>query len=188
MFITPDIIEQLKSNYGRPEYQDFHISVTQREIDFIRSTQRDGRRHDVTLYIVKDKKIIVIAKHFYPPGMYRAPSGGVNRGEELIEGAKREAFEETGCRIELDHFLLVTNVKFERNVEPPDELLWHSYVFQAHYVSGDFQFTDKHEIREVRLAGLDEFTEFARIMRQMEIGGLRYRAALHERVAPLLKI
>ncbi len=188
MFITPDVIERLKSEFGPPEYEDFHIAVSQKEIDFIRSTQKDGRRHDVTLYIVKDKQLVVIAKHFYPPGMFRAPSGGVNRGEDLVDGALREALEETGCRIELDRFLLVTNVLFEHNVDPPDELLWHSYVFQAHYISGDFQFTDKHEIREVRLARLEEFTSFAKIMRQMDIGGLRYRAALHERIAPLLKI
>jgi len=188
MFITSDMIERLKSEYGAPEYEDFHISVSRKEIDFIRSTQKDGRHHDVTLYIVKDKQIIVTAKHFYPPGMYRAPSGGVNRGEEIVDGAKREALEETGCEIDLERFLLVTNVLFEYEEDPPDELLWHSYVFQARYVSGDFNFTDKHEIREVRLAGLDEFSGFAKVMRGMDIGGLRYRAALHERVAPLLKI
>ncbi len=188
MFITPDMIERLKSEYGAPEYADFHIPVSLKELDFIRSTQKEGRRHDVTLYIVKDKKIIVTAKHFYPPGMFRAPSGGVKKGEEIVDGAKREALEETGCEIDLVRFLLVTNVLFEHEEDPPDELLWHSYVFQARYLSGDFNFTDTHEIREVRLAGLEEFPGFAKIMRDMNIGGLRYRAALHERIAPLLRI
>ena len=59
-------------------------------------------------------------------------------------------------------------------------------MFLARYLSGDFQFTDHQEIREVRLATLDEFEDFSQIMRVTNIGGLHYRAALHDSVRKLL--
>jgi len=137
------------------------------------------------LYIVKDDQIVVIAKPFYPPGMYRAPSGGLNPGESFADGIAREMAEETGTTIVLERFLFETSVRFTNTGGVID---WSSFVFQARYASGDFQFTDKREIREVRLASLVEFATFGKIMRQSDLGGLHYRAALHETVAPLLAL
>ena len=186
MFITPDTIASLKKSFGQPHEQSFDIKVTVKEHDFIQSTQKHGRMHDVTLYIKKENEYFVIAKHFYPPDLYRAPSGGINPGEDFIVGAKREALEETGCEIRLSRFILLTNVNFYVEDEPDKRIEWHSYVFLADYISGDFKFTDKHEIREVRLAKLEEFDGYSKIMRSTDIGGLHYRAALHDAVKKLL--
>jgi ADP-ribose pyrophosphatase YjhB (NUDIX family) len=172
--------------FGQPERAEFKIPVDEEEYDRIKSSQKHDRSHDVTLYIVKDGKIVVIAKHLYPPGMYRAPSGGIAPGEEFIEGAKREAREETGCEIELDKFLLISKVAFELVPRDGRAISWSSYVFQARYTGGDFDFTDTKEIKEVRLAHLSEFAEFSEIMRDQPIGGLHYRAALHDRAKSLL--
>ena len=177
------MIARMADRYGRPHAREFHFEVPQREIERIRSSQKNGRNHDVTLYIRKDGQIVVIAKHFYPPGMYRAPSGGLHPGEDLETGIAREVREETGCSINLDRFLLQTAVRFSNE---HDSVFWRSFVFLADYQSGDFQQTDKHEIREVRLADWSEFESFGRIMRSLDIGGLHYRAALHEAVAELL--
>ena len=185
MFVTEDMIDEMAARYGRPETAAFSFPVGDREYEFIRSTQRDGRRHDVTAYIFKGDQVIVIAKHFYPPGMYRAPSGGIRPGESIEDGIAREVLEETGTEILLERFLLRTAVDFTNASGVID---WMSLVFQARYVSGDFEFTDKREIREVRLAGLDEFASFGRIMRTLDLGGLHYRAALHERLCPLLLV
>jgi ADP-ribose pyrophosphatase YjhB (NUDIX family) len=186
MFVSREIIGDLIERFGRPEREEFRIPVSSKEFERIKSSQKEGRSHDVTLYIIKDGKIVVIAKHFYPPGMYRAPSGGVAPGEEFIEGAKREAREETGCEIELEKFLLISKVAFELVPRDSRSIDWISYVFQAKYISGDFDFTDTKEIKEVRLADLSEFDEFSKIMRSQPIGGLHYRAALHDRVKGLL--
>ena len=185
MYITQEMIARLAAGYGTPEEWDFSINVDRKEYDRIKSSQRDGRRHDFTVYIAKEGRIVVIAKHVYPPGLYRAPSGGVKPGEDPEAGMHREVWEETGCRVEIQRFLLKTNVRF---VCGEDVIDWNSYVFQAAYREGDFEFTDTREIRQVRLAELSEFEAFARIMRNSGIGGLQYRAALHERVAPLLKL
>ncbi len=186
MFIKEETIENLKKTYGTPELVKFDIPVLLEEFNRIKSSQRDGRRHDVTLYIKKDDRIVVIAKHFYPKGMYRAPSGGIHKGEDFIEGTKREALEETGCEIELEKFLLITDVDFYLIDNPEKKIKWHSYIFQAKYLSGDFKFTDTHEIKEVKLAKLEDFNKFSLIMRSSKIGGLHYRAALHDAVKRLL--
>ncbi len=186
MFVSKEAIKEMEERFGEPRRADFLIPVMTEEFERIRSSQKNGRRHDITLYIVKDGKIVVIAKPFYPPGMYRAPSGGLNPGEDFIAGALREAWEETGCEIELERFLLTTSVEFVKLPERKEKIEWNSYVFQARYVSGDFEFTDKREIREVRMAALTEFEKFSAIMRDLPVGGLHYRAALHDAVKDLL--
>lgn len=183
MYVTPAMVEAMAARYGRPGETAFTFPVSAREHAFIRSSQRFQREHDATMYIVKDGRIVVIAKHHYPPGLYRAPSGGLHPGESFEEGIAREAMEETGAALALERFLLISRVTFTHT---DGDIPWRSYVFRARFESGDFRFTDTREIREVRLAQPAEFETFGRIMRSLEVGGLHYRAALHEAVAPLL--
>ena len=177
------MIARMAARYGHPHMREFRFEVPFHEVERIRSTQKKGRNHDVTVYIRKGEQLVVIAKHFYPPGLYRAPSGGLHPGEDFESGIAREVREETGCSITLSRFLLRTGVTFSSE---HGSVFWRSFVFLADYESGDFQYTDKHEIREVRLADWSDFESFARIMRTMEVGGLHYRAALHETVVELL--
>lgn len=183
MFVTDDMIAAMVRRYGQPHRREFSFEVTEQELVRIRSSQKEGRNHDVTLYADKDGQVIVIAKHMYPPGLFRAPSGGLKPGESFEVGIEREMTEETGCAINLDRFLLQTSVRFKQG---DDFVAWRSFVFLARYVGGDFEFTDRHEIKEVRLADWTEFDLFSQIMRATEIGGLHYRAALHDTVVELM--
>jgi len=187
MFITDEMVRGMELRYGVPLLREFVIPATKTELDRIRSSQKHGRDHDVTLYIEKDGKLVVIAKHPYPPGLFRAPSGGLQPGESFLDGMHREAHEETGCDIAIERFILRTLVKFEYEHDRSDSVLWRSFVFSAKYISGDFAYTDHHEISAVRLADWSEFETFGRIMRQSESAGLHYRAALHEVIAGLLR-
>lgn len=184
--MTPEMIRSMEDAFGVPRQADFRFAVAPDEFNRIRNSQKDGREHDVTFYIVKEGEIVVIAKHSYPPGMYRAPSGGLRPGEDFVAGARREAMEETGCDMELERFLLATNVAFVHNRDSDRVIKWNSYVFLARYSGGDFNFSDTREIREVRLVSLSDFDTFSRIMRQSNVGGLHYRAALHDTVKQLL--
>ncbi|MEW6051882.1 MAG: NUDIX hydrolase [Candidatus Zixiibacteriota bacterium] len=179
----------METRYGVPAGRRFDIPCTQQELDRIRSSQRGQRDHDVTLYIRKGTKWVVIAKHAYPPGLYRSPSGGLHPGEDFETGIAREVSEETGCEVSIDRFLLKTSVRFfvgDSSVTS-SEVRWRSFVFLTTYLRGDFNYTDHREIREVRLVDWSEFASFGKVMRTMGMGGLWYRAELHEAVAELLE-
>ncbi len=193
MYVTDSMIHRMVELYGVPVEKSFVVDCSLDEVNRIRASQRDGRDHDVTVYIRKENKVVVIAKHFYPPGLYRAPSGGIHLGEDFETGVRREMAEETGCEFRLDRFLLKTSVQFTFNplIDAysqsdrqglADDVWWRSFVFLATFTGGDFKFTDTREIREVRLADWSEFATFSKIMLTLPRGGFRYRAALHEAV------
>jgi len=183
-YVTEEMIAAMVVRYGKPYERSYRLDVTAKEVARIRSSQKDGRNHDVTLYVSKGDHLLVMAKHIYPPGLYRAPSGGLKPGESFDDGIAREIAEELGCRIELDRFLLRTRARFENSGDSVD---WRSFVFLAHYVEGDFNYTDHDEIREVASVPWSDFEKFGRMMRATDLGGLHYRALLHETVVELLR-
>ncbi len=184
MYLKADTIERIEQLYGRPEVIGSRFEMNPEEFEGLKASQKNGRRHDVTLFIRKDDQFIVIAKHFYPRGLYRAPSGGVNPGEDFVEGATREALEETGCRIELVRYILRSEVEFYCGSEA---VAWTSYVFLADFLSGDLIPLDTGEIREVSLAGADTFVLFKQMMLASDKGGFHYRALLQDKVLGILK-
>jgi 8-oxo-dGTP pyrophosphatase MutT (NUDIX family) len=136
------------------------------------------------MFIFRGSQLIVIAKHHYPEGLYRPPSGAIKPGETLMQGALREAYEETGCQIKLTRYLLQVNAIF---TDGRRHLPWKSHVFAAKHISGDPKPIDTREIREVSLATLDDFRKYKEIIRQKtSSGGLNYRARLHDEVLKLL--
>jgi 8-oxo-dGTP diphosphatase len=184
MYVTYRDIQEAADRYGYPPVIKLIAPVDEREFAFIRSTQHFGRAHDVTMFIFKGRDVLVIAKHHYPPGLFRPPSGAVKPGESLAAGALREAYEETGCRVELTRYILQVNVEF---TDGKGTIPWKSHVFTGEWRSGEPQPIDTHEIREVRLARLEEFATFAEIIRHKTTsGGLNYRARLHDEVLRLL--
>ena len=74
---------------------------------------------DVTLYIEKGDKLIVIAKHPYPPDYFARRRQDSSRGI-IYGGINREAHEETGCNIEVLRFLLKTSVNFHTTAAPTE--------------------------------------------------------------------
>ncbi len=160
------------------------FEMNSEEFEGLKASQKKGRSHDVTLFIRKDDRFIVIAKHFYPRGLYRAPSGGINPGEDFVEGATREALEETGCRVELVRYILRSEVEFYCGSEA---VAWTSYVFLADYLSGDLVPLDTGEIREVSLAETDMFGLFKKTMLASDKGGFHYRALLQDKTLRILQ-
>jgi len=98
-FITKADLELMEKKYGRPVSFKTEFTMMPDEYAELKQSQKNGRAHDITMFIFHDDMLLFIAKHPYPDGLYRAPSGGVWRGESIVEGAKREAFEETGAEI-----------------------------------------------------------------------------------------
>lgn len=161
--------------YGTPDHLHIIQPTLQPEVDRIRRSMKRGRAHDITLFISKDDGYIFIAKPFYPSGLFRAPSGGVHPDEHFIDGAKREALEETGTEIELERYVLRIEVCFKSETEQVD---WTSHIITARHLQGEIDPQDTYEISAARLVHLDEIPRFREIMLQSNNAGLRYRAYL----------
>ena len=121
----------------------------------------------------------------HPHGVCRAPSGGVQPGEDFEKGTLREAYEETGATIELDRYLLRAHAIF---TYLDSEVEWTSHVLTANYISGELRPIDTKEIAEVMEVSLEELQ--GRIRNNLLAtgsGGLAYRAALTDKVVELLR-
>jgi len=186
-YLRADDIALMEKKYGNPTELETEIEMTPVEFRRVRRSQYNGRAHDITLFIFNGDKLLFIAKHFYPRGLYRAPSGAANPGESIVDGAKREAYEETGVKIELERYLARIRVRFINDQTRADAIDWTSHVFKARYISGEIDPKDKREIREARYVDFDEIPEFNEIMRKTNIGGFRYRKYLTEHCLELFK-
>lgn len=180
MFITAEIISEVEDKYGTPDEVTLAYEMTPREFDMVRRSQKHERAHDVTLFIRRAGYIVVIKKPMYPPRAYRAPSGGIHPGEPFEDGARREAYEETGLDVALERYVLRARVAFtcaERVIN------WTTHVFTASVVSGMLQPIDTHEISEARYATVEELRGSIR-QALLDSGstGLRYRAELGDLV------
>ena len=153
MFISPEAVKSWEASYGTPRSFRFSHEVSADEIDTIIASQKDRRAHDVTFFITEGENVVVMAKHNYPSGIYRAPGGGLKPGESLEAGAGREAREETGLDIFLEHYLVRAEVRFFAGEKMVD---WTTHVFAAKRAGGRLEAIDTHEISEVRRATLNE--------------------------------
>ena len=181
-FLKPQI-PRMESLFGTPHTREYTQKMTISDMSVVTGSMKNGRSHDITLYIRKDDGYIFIAKHFYPKDLYRAPSGGVNPTEDFVDGAKREAMEETGTVIELEKYIMRINVNFE---SPDINVVWTSHVFTARHLTGEISPQDTDEIREAILIKPDDIHEYIQKMKNSSLGGLNYRAYLTSEVQELL--
>lgn len=98
--------------YGSPSELSIDVPMREWEFNLLRFSKRDGRYRDATILIPYDGKLVCIVKHGYPDGIARPPSGGVVPGEPLDAAAEREAYEETGLRVRITHYLLRASCHF----------------------------------------------------------------------------
>lgn len=166
MLLSADLVRQAEVRFGVPRELSLEAHIDEAEMNVVAGSMRKLRVHDVTMFIVDTEKIAVISKPWFPPGAFRAPSGGVHAGETLEEGALREGLEETGLSLRLERYLLRIAAVF-RPTEPwpgvgglpsevtdpiePSALHWWSHVFSARVV-GDRALAprDTGEIAEAR--------------------------------------
>lgn len=58
----------------------------------------------------KDGKFLLVQENqTMCKGKWNVPAGGLDENESLIEGAKREIYEETGCEVEITGILEIVN-------------------------------------------------------------------------------
>jgi 8-oxo-dGTP pyrophosphatase MutT (NUDIX family) len=184
MYFTPDMISQAEARYGQPQTLRLNYSTPQAHFDFIRSTQKHGRAHDVTMYLYHEGRLAVTRKPMYPPGAFRPPSGGLHPGDTLEEGMAREGAEELGIAVIPEKYLLRVRVDFVCG-DPRirgDRIPWTTHVFRVKAPAGETPILSPQDHREIAEARWATEAEFFGTMRQglleMSSTGLLYRAHL----------
>ncbi len=189
-YVSDEMIAAMEERYGAPRHLDLSFEILPAEMKMLRGSKKHDRNHDVTIFIFKDRsyrEFAAIAKHMFPPGAYRAPSGAANPGEDLEAGTLREAREETGLEIELDRFILHIHARFTCG---PVVENWRSLVFTAMRNGGELRHQDLEEIRETRWVTLEELQGPIREkLLATGMGLFAYRVALHDAsVEEILKL
>jgi 8-oxo-dGTP pyrophosphatase MutT (NUDIX family) len=176
MYLTEAIIRQVEKQYGLPCEVAVTVEMNENEMAFLKHSQRNGRAHDITVYILRGDRVAVIRKPSYPLSLFRTPSGGIEPSEDFAAGAKREALEETGLEIQLEQYILRIRALFQHGEE---RVYWTSHVFTASAADGELNPIDTREIAEAKWIS---FAELKDVMRQRLLSapsaGLRYRGEL----------
>jgi 8-oxo-dGTP pyrophosphatase MutT (NUDIX family) len=184
MYVTREILARAEAALGTPVELHMQYEITPPETAMIRRSQRHGRAHDVTTFLFADEQLAVIAKHNYPPGIYRVPGGGLQPGEELIDGAVREALEETGLPFTPTRYALRVFVAFTCGDERID---WVTHVVAGTAPPMQPRPVDTREIREAQwIAPAALLGPIAELMLATGRPLLRYRTELHRRALDVL--
>jgi 8-oxo-dGTP diphosphatase len=110
-------VARLQADYGPGQRCRLRIELTVSSFDYgwQKLAVKRTRRGEVVLAIQRpDGKVLLHTKAFYPPGIYRLPTGGLHPGESVLAGAKREAREETGLGITVTRFLGMVEYDFHQ--------------------------------------------------------------------------
>jgi 8-oxo-dGTP pyrophosphatase MutT (NUDIX family) len=76
--------------------------------------------------------VLLSIKTFYPRGAYRLPTGGIDRGESILQAVIRETLEETGLHLEANRFLAALTY-LDGPAGPP---VFHTFAFLLDDPSG----------------------------------------------------
>lgn len=149
--------------------------------DVVRALWR-GRRGEVVLLLRRPGDGLVLhTKPFYPAGVYRLPSGGIEPGEMVMEAAAREAEEETGLALQSARPLGLVTYRLRAGRQ---RLFFHSWLVVAD-VAGQPTATaagDEHisGFRWVELGALPGVAAELRSLAAEWRGWGRFRALAHD--------
>jgi 8-oxo-dGTP pyrophosphatase MutT (NUDIX family) len=106
----------------------------------------------------------VMTKPFYPPGIWRLPTGGIEAGESILEGFARELLEETGLVSNAPRFL--AHIAYEAD----GEAVFHTFALLVEWDGAPLAGTDDGEEMTFARAGLDELAAQVERMALLEPG------------------
>lgn len=178
-------LKKIEERFGTPKVFDITQIIGETEMRTLRSSMRGGRDHDVTIFIKNPEgEIAVIRKPFYPPGAFRAPSGGIKLHEDFEKGALREAWEETGLEATLEKYLLRINAKFTSLIGSER---WTTHVFSGRTNGMTVNPIDTEEIAEARFATIHEINSSMKdALLSTGRGLLEYRVRLTDETIRLI--
>ena len=181
-------IERLARRFGDPLV--IESAIPDHFDDPIRKPDRYG---EVCMVVRRPSGAVLLAiKTFYPRGAYRLPTGGIHRGEAILDALLRETHEETGLRTEVRRFL--SRIAYHSLEAPTSTPLFHSFAFLLDEIGGTLGPLDASEQiedwREVAIADLPRVADYLdglRTQGTQDIGGDwrawgKFRAVVHRAV------
>ncbi|MCB0167922.1 MAG: NUDIX hydrolase [Anaerolineae bacterium] len=150
--------------------------------------KKNPRRGEAVMVIPNpDGQVWLHTKSFYPTGVYRLMTGGLDPGESAEQALTREALEETGFTIQIDRCLAVVTYKLTNGV---GQHPFASFVFLTKPIDGAPSPTDTGEtIEDFKAVPAEGLLETAQQLRRLE-GDFadwgRFRAVTHELAARAL--
>ena len=171
------VLAPLRRRFGEPAVLAWEGEISEQELRL--ATYNPARTHDVTLFVLDPQsRVALIRKPQFAPDVWRPPGGGIKPGEDFVAGAVREAFEETGLRVELTRYLVASDARFRHDGR---ELAWRTHVFLAATEDAELAPQDPAEIAAARWGTLEELRGPLR-QRLLATGRAfwRYRVALHD--------
>lgn len=162
------VLKKLELHFG-PVYQH-HVNLSiSTEIMLrmvVKMNQKKPRRAEVVMVVPNEQGHIWLhTKSFYPQGVYRLMTGGLEPGEAPHVALRREVAEETGFKVKVQRCLAVityTLTAYEA------ELPFVSYVFATTPAKGQPQPTDpKEAIAAFQAIPIPALAETARHLRSL---------------------
>jgi 8-oxo-dGTP pyrophosphatase MutT (NUDIX family) len=187
---NPKLLGRIEKRFGAFRQHEVDLTVSSEAmLDMMRKMRHKPRRGEVVMVIPNEQGHLWLhTKTFYPQGIYRLMTGGLETGEKPDEAFLREVAEETGFRAAIDRCLAVITYSLTAD----DGILpFASYVFMTLPTSGWPQPSDPGEaiadFRAVAVVSLPEVVHNLRsIIGPFADWGL-FRAIAHEVAYAALK-
>ena len=187
-------IDTLAARFGPPLVIDAPIPD-----DFDDPIRKPDRYGEVCMVVRRPNGTLLLSiKTFYPRGAYRLPTGGIHRGEPILDALVRETYEETGLQTEVRRFL--ARIAYHSVDAPARTPLFHTFAFLLDETGGTLgaidtteQIEDWREIEIAELAHVASFLDDLRMPGTVDIGGDwrawgKFRAVVHRAVAAALEV
>ena len=117
----------------------------------------------------KDNEFLLVREARMDKGLWNQPGGWLDKGENLVDGARREVKEETGLDVQIKGLLGVFNLVKRNHPEAKTDIHCVKIIFAAEVVGGELSF-DKDEITEARWFSQEEIERMEKDeLRDMDI-------------------
>jgi len=136
-------LADLAQRYGQPLIE---VADARAYEGYLRSFNMAKRVGEACMVIRRPNgRLLTMTKPFYPAGVYRLPTGGIDRGEAILHGVLRETEEETSLTVEVRRFLALAVYTRNDTDIPPEWREYATYAFLLDEVGGTLHVQDEHE-------------------------------------------
>ena len=162
------ILSTLEQNFGK--FQEDHRELritTGAMLQMVKKITAAKPRRGEVVMVVPDQQgaIWLHTKEFYPAGVYRLMTGGLDAGEPPAEALQREVEEETGFKVTVDRCLAVITYEL---ITPNLTIPFVSYLFFTTPGNGLPWPTDPNEaISDFRKVRPDELGKVAQHLQSL---------------------